>query len=82
MNHAWILPPLALFLISCASKPPVVKTEILRLTPPAELLAACPEPSLQGETYRAIVAHALDIKQALRRCNADKQALRDWAATP
>lgn len=72
---------LALPLISCAGKP-VVTTELVKLNPPAELLAPSPQPTLQGDTYRAVIGHALDLKKALHQCNADKAALREWADGP
>jgi len=80
--RALILLPLLLLSISCASEPPVIKTEVIKLTPPATLLAPCAAPTLQGDTYRAIIGHALDLKRALKHCDADKAALRQWANDP
>lgn len=49
------------------------------LVPSADLLANCPEPSSDAATNEDLVNRFLDMRNALRRCNADKRALRTWA---
>lgn len=50
------------------------------ITPPADLMADCPEPSSDAATNEELVNRFLDMRGALRRCNADKEALRTWSA--
>lgn len=47
--------------------------------PPAELLAECQEPPAQVSTNGLLARYALDLRAALRGCNDDKAALREWA---
>ena len=54
-------------------------TSVTVRTPPAALLADCPEPAVAVTTNRELAAALLATRQALRLCNADKQALREWA---
>ncbi|UCR81436.1 Rzl protein [Brevundimonas phage AA] len=69
---------LLLLLSACAGKnlPPVTV-----LTPPAELMAECPEPNPRLVTNEDLTNGYLDMRGALRRCNADKAGLRAWAAS-
>jgi hypothetical protein len=48
-------------------------------SPPAGLLADCPEPVAEITTNRELAEAYLGLRRALRLCNADKQALREWA---
>lgn len=48
--------------------------------PPAELLADCREPSATVSTNGLLAKYALDLRTALRSCNDDKAALREWAS--
>jgi hypothetical protein len=47
--------------------------------PPAELLADCQEPAARVTTNGLLARYALDLRTALRSCNDDKAALREWA---
>lgn len=58
----------------CAA-PPVYVREL----PPAVLLEDCEEPVSTLETNKDLAQWALALRSALRVCNNDKQALRDWA---
>jgi hypothetical protein len=48
--------------------------------PPEVLLADCAEPEARITTNRELAEAYLAMRRALRLCNADKSALRDWAA--
>jgi len=64
---------LTLFLTGCT------KTVVQRQTPPAMLLAHCPEPAPPSlRTNGALAQSVLDYQTALDRCNDDKAALRAW----
>lgn len=63
----------ALLMASCASVTPQ------RLLPPVELLQDCPEPPFTATTNGLLAEYALQLRDALRGCNRDKAALRDWA---
>ena len=65
----------ALLMASCATVAP----NPARILPPAELLADCPEPGLDPSTNGALVQGILELRLALKGCNADKAALREWA---
>lgn len=60
---------------ACTTARPVAQL----ITPPADLMADCPEPSSDAATNEELVNRFLDMRGALRRCNADKQALRTWS---
>ena len=50
------------------------------LLPPEELLQECPFPATGGlSTNEDIVPYVRALRGALRGCNADKEALREWA---
>lgn len=73
MRLATLLLPLTL--AACATPAP----QVARSLPPAELLAACEEPSQRLETTGDLVPYVLDLREALRACNRDKSLLREWA---
>jgi hypothetical protein len=54
-------------------------TEIVRDTPPPELLRDCPLPLVDIRTNGGLAQGLLSYHDALIRCNIDKQALREWA---
>lgn len=59
----------------------VVQTEIIRLEPPAALLQDCRAPGpTDYRTNMDLVRRIIDLNHALEDCNADKAALRQWAA--
>ena len=66
---------LLLSLSACAGKQIVYSVGI----PPAELMADCVEPRPRLVTNEDLTNGYLDMRQALRVCNADKKALRAWA---
>ncbi len=47
--------------------------------PPAALLAPCTDPDIDVTTNGALVRSLLAYRRALRLCNDDKSALREWA---
>ena len=49
--------------------------QVIRILPPALLLEPVPEPEFIGEDNAALLDWALDNRDALRRCNADKEAV-------
>lgn len=60
----------------------VVRTETIRVTPPATLLADCREPAWEGATLGQLPDYIQDLQAALVACNIDKQKLREWATDP
>ena len=48
--------------------------------PPLALLEPCEEPVAVLSTNQALVEYTLALRTALRLCNNDKEALRDWAS--
>ncbi len=50
------------------------------MTPPAVYLQDVPEPRMRGKTNGDLLAWALELRAAVRLGNADKKALREWAA--
>lgn len=68
----------SLLLASCASVAPGP----VRVLPPLELLQDCPEPLTQHDTNGRLAEGILALRDALRGCNRDKAALREWAEAP
>lgn len=64
-----------LLLASCAAVSPTP----VRLLPPVELLQDCAEPPFTATTNGLLAEYALQLRDALRGCNRDKAALREWA---
>jgi hypothetical protein len=56
------------------TSPPVV------IEPPADLSQACQEPGGDVSTNQGMAVYLLDLRDALRGCNAQLQSLRDWLA--
>ena len=52
------------------------------ILPPATLLADCPEPPAVFTTNGELADYALELRTALRLCNNDKAALREWIKEP
>lgn len=65
----------ALALSGCAGSTPL----LVRDLPPEVLLQDCPEPPANIRTNKDLAEWALALRQALRVCNNDKAALREWA---
>ena len=53
--------------------------QIVRELPPPELLRECPAPAVDLRTNGGLALGLLSYHDALKRCNIDKKALRDWA---
>lgn len=58
----------------CASAPVVT-----RILPPVDLIQDCQEPAGDVSTNGALATYIEALKDALRGCNRDKKALREWA---
>lgn len=65
----------SLLLVSCASVAPAPQ----RVLPPLELLQPCTEPPILARSNGELVQTLRNYIDALRGCNADKEALRRWA---
>lgn len=57
-----------------SQSPPVV------IDPPADLVQACAEPAGSVGTNQEVSVYLLDLRDALRGCNAQLSSLRDWLA--
>ncbi|UQZ90709.1 hypothetical protein C4J81_16460 [Deltaproteobacteria bacterium Smac51] len=51
------------------------------ILPPTVYLQEIPEPQLTGRTNGDLARWALELREALRQANSDKNALRDWLST-
>lgn len=67
---------LALLLAGCAH---TQAPQVIREVPPAALLEDCATPQAQLRTNGDLADHILALRFALRECNNDKAALREWA---
>lgn len=65
-----------LSLWGCSRPQPVVR--IVRLTPPAVLLARHELPRWQGGTNADLVAYVMALRAALDSANLDKASLQKW----
>ena len=79
MRHRLLLTIMALcVLVGCSTRPVVVAKPV-----PHALLAECsPELLLSlpaGTTVGGLALYSIQLRSALRGCNADKRALQDWA---
>ena len=54
-------------------------TSVTVRTPPSALLADCPEPAFTAGTNSELAQAYIGMRQALRLCNVDQHALREWA---
>lgn len=57
----------------------MVVTRTVYVKPPSVYAMVTLEPAFNGDTTQDHLNYTLDLREALRECNADKQALRDWA---
>lgn len=64
--------------MGCASEP-VVRTETEFLYPPPSLMASCPVPVYNGDTWGDVAEYAVQVRKVALECDSDKKALRDWA---
>ena len=60
---------------ACSRRVEVPVPLLLRTEVPAHLLEATPEPIFQGTSNGDLLEWALENRDALRRCNADKRAI-------
>ena len=79
MRHRLLLTIMALcVLLGCSTRPVVIAKPV-----PHALLAECsPELLLSlpaGTTVGGLALYSIQLRSALRGCNADKRALQDWA---
>jgi hypothetical protein len=64
----------ALALAGCATKPQGHAPAAI----PPELVQDCQEPARAFKTNGELLRYSLDLRDALRACNRDKAALREW----
>lgn len=68
-----------LLCLGCSAQNRLIPCPVVeRVTPPTPLLRPIPEPQWTGAINGDLVDHIQDLRTALRRCNADKAALRAW----
>ncbi len=78
MTRLYAIGATSLCLMLCAACSKAVEApvpRIVRVMPPAHLLTATPEPVFTGSDNAALLDWALDNRDALRMCNADKDAV-------
>lgn len=72
---------LLLFLSACNTTPEVLtEVRVERIYPPAVLLESHPTPVILGQTNADLLNWALELHNALERCEIDKSSLRQWRA--
>lgn len=64
-------------LTGCSTTPSIIT---VREVPSPELVADCPEPIPRLETNADLAWTIIEYRKALRLCNIDKKALREWSA--
>jgi hypothetical protein len=50
-----------------------------KVLPPVELIADCPESSIDVTTNAGLANGIVSLRGDLKRCNVDKASLREWA---
>ena len=75
----WILLCLPILLTGCGSSQVAVQTKTIRLLPPAELMEPVPIPEFTATTNGELADAYLDVVDALKRANAQFEALKTWA---
>lgn len=65
----------AIFLAGCGHTP--IRPEIV--APPTDLMAPCPAPAGSAATNGQLAEWLAAYREALKQCDADKTALREWA---
>ncbi len=58
------------------------RTQVIKLSPPAELMLDCEHPVLDVTTNKGLAAAVIDYRSSLNRCNIDKASLRLWVKEP
>lgn len=61
---------------ACSSKQVVAVPQVLRVSPAPHLMEPTPEPVCAPDTNADLLDCALDYRDALRRANADKAAIK------
>lgn len=69
----------SLILLAALTGCATVATPPVKMLPPVELVQPCPEPSGSPTTNGAMAVYLLDLRDALRGCNRQIDALREWA---
>ena len=65
-----------LALAGCATRAPSLAPAL----PPVDLMQDCPAPVIDKTTNGGLARGVQALKGALKDCNLDKKALREWAA--
>lgn len=71
----WLFSTLVV-LAGCSTTPSIIT---VREVPSPELVADCPEPIPRLETNADLAWTIIEYRKALRLCNIDKKALREWS---
>lgn len=71
----WLFSTLVV-LAGCSTTPSVIT---VRELPSPELLAECAEPKARVATNADLAWTIIEYRKALRLCNVDKKALREWS---
>lgn len=66
---------LASLVAGCAVAPAI---KVVPVTPPAPLIETCQEPAQAVKTTRDMVTYLLDLRDALRGCAAQVEAIQSW----
>lgn len=70
---------LAVCLLACGGCATLTKTAPpVVIVPPADLTQVCQEPAGSVQTNQELATYLLDLRDALRGCNAQLSSLRDW----
>lgn len=72
----WLIASLLVVLAGCSTVP---RVEVVKITPPEALMAACEVPERELRTNGDLARHILDLRGALGLCNNQLDALREWA---
>lgn len=76
------LPALCLLMLGGCSAKPLIRTETVLLSPPAALLADCPEtPIPESGSNGDFLEVAKLLRIDLAECNRSKVRLREWIQT-
>lgn len=79
MRFASVMLGLSGILAGCAGVP---TTQVIKAVPPEYLLQDCEVPAIRFNTNGDLVDAIVAFRGALRVCNNDKEALREWAKQP
>lgn len=65
--------------MACAHEKPLIKTEIIYVHPPSNFLSPTEIPRFTGSSCADVILHIPELKGAIRRCNADKESIRQYS---